>query len=461
MDKKETPYNRKRLFTIAAVLLIAAAILIFGSSAPLPEGTLLCGLDASGMCPGQAEKHLTEAVQTYTARVQVGDQSFQLTAADVGLVVLHQQFRDVVRSCDAAGTDPDPWSLMTLDLDKLASHLATHFDEQRIPAVPPVVAFDEAENSFRAIAGQPESWYSRELLADHLLEGIGTLSPVIEIPEADLLLQQQDKQLEASAEVLAGRANQLMTQSLTYEFRPRQYPLGTEVLDSATIASFLRFDVENERIYADTESISTYVDYIAPKYPYTKMKDRFLAHDGGRLNLEIAVQPQSVNKAALVSLIAETVTAGASGSFEVPYSGARNFEGTYVEVSIPLQHLWVYQNDVCVLDSPVVTGFEGIGRFTPVGLNYVRGHLRNIELFADSFVEYCMSFTTGGQYCFHDADHWREPQEYGGITYQSHGSGGCVNVPVWNMAHMYELVEDGTPVLIHHYYHYDRYSFPN
>ena len=44
--------------------------------------------------------------------------------------------------------------------------------------------------------------------------------------------------------------------------------------------------------------------------------------------------------------------------------------------------------------------------------------------------------------------------DYGGDTYKTKGSGGCVNVPLENMAKMYELVPDYTPVVIYdeHYY---------
>ena len=139
----------------------------------------------------------------------------------------------------------------------------------------------------------------------------------------------------------------------------------------------------------------------------------------------------------------------------MPYSGAVNFEGSYIEVSIPQQHLWVYIDGEIVLESDVVTGNESLGKLTPTGLNYVRGHLRDIELFGDYFVNYWMAITRGGRYGFHDADGWRAPEEYGGDTYKTSGSGGCVNMPREKIAIMYDLVPDGTPVVIYNAYFYD------
>lgn len=460
MDVKKIPHNSKRLVVLLAALILAITAVFLGKPTRLPEQTVICGIDMSGMTLSGAKDLLTETVSNYSVKVAVGAQTFTMRAEDIGLSPLQKQFKIVVKTAVKDGNSPDPWSVITLDRDMLISVISQKFDEQRTAAVAPAVAFDEDANCFRAIAGEPETWYSRNILEDQLIDALAELPEKVEIPADRLYQEYTDPQLRAAAESLASRANHLMEQELVYKFRPRNYKLGEITLDGDTIASFLRFDVENARIYTDTQAVSTFVEYIAPKYKYDKGKDRFLAHDGARLKLDTLVQPQTVDTDGFARLIDETITAGSSGSFNVPYQGARNFDGTYIEASIPEQHLWYYENDVLIMDTPIVTGFEGIGRFTPVGLNYVRGHLTNIELFADSFVEYCMAFTTGGQYCFHDADHWREPEEYGGVTYQSHGSGGCVNVPVANMAKLFEVVKDGTPVMIHHYYHYDNYSFP-
>ena len=73
-----------------------------------------------------------------------------------------------------------------------------------------------------------------------------------------------------------------------------------------------------------------------------------------------------------MDLISQNILDGVSGSFEVPYSGAVNFDGSYIEVSIPQQHLWVYIDGEMVLESDFVTGNESLGKLTHTGLNYVR-----------------------------------------------------------------------------------------
>ena len=108
-----------------------------------------------------------------------------------------------------------------------------------------------------------------------------------------------------------------------------------------------------------------------------------------------------------------------------------------------------------VLETDVITGNEGRNKRTPRGLNIVRGHLRNIYLVDDYFVDYWMCISMDGNYGFHDAYRWRSDDEYGGDTYKTNGSGGCVNVPLEKMALMYEMVPDYTPIVIYDSHYLD------
>ena len=462
MDQIKAPSKNRRIFiyVLALLVFIAVAIGIFlSANTRLPEQAIICGTDLSGMRLSEAQSLLKEKIAAYTLKVNMGDEVFELSAEDLGLEFLEYRFESVAAAVADTGI-ADPEHVIAVDSQKLASCVAEHLDELRIAAVPPTVVYDAVSDCFRAVGGTPETWYSRELLEESLLEAVECLVAEVSIDKADLYQEQQNERLLTTAEVLAQEANALLDQELEYVFRPRNYTLGSRILDRETIVSFLCFDLEKELIYANEQAVSAYAESIASNYTYHKAKDRFVTHDGARVEFQVSFQPQTVDTEAFTKLLSESVVSGESGRFDVPYQGALNYDGTYIEVSIPEQHLWVYQDGMVVLDSPIVTGFEGIGRFSPTGPNYVRGHLRNIELCSDFFVEYWMTITKGGTYGFHDADHWREPEEYGGDTYQTHGSSGCINVPAANIAIMYEIVEDMTPVMIYNSYHFDSQSYP-
>lgn len=448
--------HRKLLISIGAVLLCIAAICIcLALRLRAPDLSTICGFDTSNMLFKDVQEQIEDKVNDYSLHLTVGDQILDISADELGLVFLKEDFKSVVQSMADSGADADPWSVLSLDHEKLKTYIADHFDEKRTQPVPATVAWDDAKGCFKVIPGVPETLLDPELLADFILDAIANLQTDVEITEDLLYTEIQDHEQLNSVEQLADRANELMQLELEYAFKPRQVDLGFETIDEAMIASFLRFDYENNLVYADEKAVSTYVESIAPEYAYFKNKDRFIAHDGARIDVQITFQKQNVDTAALTAMILDSINSGVSGSFEAPYTGFVNFEGDYIEVSIPEQHLWVYQDGVVVLESDVVTGNKSLGKRTPRGLNMVRGHLQSIYLVDNYFVDYWLCISMDGTYGFHDADRWREPEEYGGDTYLTHGSGGCVNVPLENMAKMYEMVPDRTPIVIYDEYYYD------
>ena len=120
---------------------------------------------------------------------------------------------------------------------------------------------------------------------------------------------------------------------------------------------------------------------------------------------------------------------------------------TYVEVSIPEQHMWYYLDGECVLESAVVTGQVGV-HDTPTGCFYITQMINGTYLTGEDYKEWVnrwMRLTTNG-IGIHDAN-WRST--FGGDIYLTDGSHGCVNMPNLKAADLYELVDIGTVVIIH------------
>lgn len=123
-------------------------------------------------------------------------------------------------------------------------------------------------------------------------------------------------------------------------------------------------------------------------------------------------------------------------------------KGTYIEISIQQQHLWLYVDGKMFLDTDVVTGNDDDEHYTPTGNFSIieRGQGVNLEGEGYStYVNYWMCFLGGG-YGIHDAD-WRS--SFGGDIYQGNGSHGCVNTPYDKVQQIYEHTEYGTPVYIY------------
>ena len=102
-----------------------------------------------------------------------------------------------------------------------------------------------------------------------------------------------------------------------------------------------------------------------------------------------------------------------------------------------------------LLQSPVVTGKPGFE--TPQGTFSILAHARDVNLKGekdeeewDVTVNYWMPFK-GNYYGIHDAT-WR--YYFGGTIYLYSGSHGCVNLPYNKMQQLYDMVPNGTRVVI-------------
>ena len=120
---------------------------------------------------------------------------------------------------------------------------------------------------------------------------------------------------------------------------------------------------------------------------------------------------------------------------------------SYVEVDFDNQQMTFIKNGRLVVNTNVVTGALN-GHQTPTGLYESHGKEHDVWLKGDDylvFVKYWVS-VVGDIIGLHDAS-WRS--NFGASFYVYGGSHGCVNTPEEAMAMIWNLVEDGTPVIMH------------
>lgn len=125
----------------------------------------------------------------------------------------------------------------------------------------------------------------------------------------------------------------------------------------------------------------------------------------------------------------------------------------YVDVDITNQTVSVYDGTTLLASTYCVTGNYGTND-TPVGTHYILNKKTNAVLYGDNSdgssyeqpVSYWMPFTASG--CgLHDAS-WRYDFSTG--AYYGNGTHGCVNLTYGDAANIYNLVDVGTPVVVHY-----------
>ena len=143
-----------------------------------------------------------------------------------------------------------------------------------------------------------------------------------------------------------------------------------------------------------------------------------------------------------------TLPVAAAEETQTPAAAATPVLNTFVDVDIANQTVTLFQNSIPVLSTPCVTGTPKNGRSTPTGVWYILEHKPGKRLVGptwDVWVDRWMKFTPDS--CgLHDAS-WRK--KFGGNIYLSNGSHGCVNLPKDVAYVLYDLVDVGTPVVVH------------
>lgn len=115
--------------------------------------------------------------------------------------------------------------------------------------------------------------------------------------------------------------------------------------------------------------------------------------------------------------------------------------GTYIEISIASQHMWVYKDYELAISTDIVSGLESNpNRATPRGLFYLLQMSSPFVMHGDYGTQPCQFFikVTWDGVAIHDAD-WQ--WTFGGDQYIYNGSHGCINTPYDQVAELWDLLE--------------------
>lgn len=138
--------------------------------------------------------------------------------------------------------------------------------------------------------------------------------------------------------------------------------------------------------------------------------------------------------------------------------GPQDWGSTYAEVDLSAQHMWYIVDGGVALESDVVTGVPIPEKETTAGVFNILEKSLNKTLVGEiqpetgkpeyeTPVSYWMRITWSG-IGFHDAT-WQPA--FGGTLYADGlGSHGCVNMPYDKAGELYNMMPEGTPVIVHY-----------
>ena len=229
-------------------------------------------------------------------------------------------------------------------------------------------------------------------------------------------------------------------------------PHGEETLTSHDLASILDLEADgtitiDEKVLAETISkwATKYNQYDAP-FIFDSWVKGVIQIDFVTCNY--LIDAQSVMEQIRAQLL--TMESGEIDADAVCYdTDGKPFSlgDSYVEVDFDNQQMTYIKDGRLVVNTNIVTGALN-GHQTPTGLYEAHGKEHDVWLKGDDylvFVKYWVS-VVGDLIGLHDAS-WRS--NFGASFYVYGGSHGCVNTPEEAMAWIWNLIEDGTPVIMH------------
>ncbi len=176
----------------------------------------------------------------------------------------------------------------------------------------------------------------------------------------------------------------------------------------------------------------------------------FTCNDGTQISVAGGTWGTSINYTEEIEYVKEKFHNIESESNRTPVF-ARQYEdigGTYVEISIPKQHLWYYKDYQLAGEADVITGLPNGERNTPVGIYYISECIKGKYLVGDDYktwVNFWMRLTNKGV-GLHDAV-WQHA--FGGDLYYSKGSHGCINLSYDVAQWLFYESYVGMPVIIY------------
>lgn len=237
--------------------------------------------------------------------------------------------------------------------------------------------------------------------------------------------------------------NSILSTSITFNITDNI----SMVLDKTVMKDWL--NVSEDGTYSiDVESnLPLFIEELANKSAKATVYIQFDATNLGPIT--IPAKNLSIDKEAETKRILSCLGTAETYTFTPTYN--LSDATSYVEIDIGRQHVWMYVDGVCIVNTDCVTGNKG-NHDTRPGYFFLASKSRNVTLRGNndngtryaSFVYFWMPFDGG--IGLHDAT-WRN--SFGSNIYMGNGSHGCVNLPKVAAETIYNNITFSMPIIVY------------
>lgn len=467
---REKKGNKKWLpLLVTLAVILAAAGILYGTgvlAAPVfPIGTKVSGVSVSEQSAKEAGETLQQAAEDYKLTVRFAQNTRTFSAKELGLTVDEDALKRLVKVMqqgqNAASAAEDAQTVFTCktDLKEEMQDLperTAHADKATQDAV---LTYDKKAGKYVIQEEQVGGTIDTQALAEAVQTAAEQLQPELDAVGAGLyggetVRRSDDEKLNQALE----QANRMLQTDVTYTFEvERKNVYGEEQLNKSAIQKWLTVSEDGKRVQISEDKVENYVNEVARIYSVKEPTTaQFVTASGDHVEVEAPITDESVDTQALKKDILNAIQEGATGQRKAPYRQTRTGEqgttdlgGTYVEVDLDKQHLYLYVNGKKKAEGDICSGSVADGCATPAGLYTIKTKDYDRYLVGVGYRDWVHCFMSfNGGIGLHDST-WREADEYGGDVYLESGSHGCINMPLELVETVDEYIDVGDYVILY------------
>lgn len=300
---------------------------------------------------------------------------------------------------------------------------------------------------FELVAETPGNRLNRNKAIEVIKAAVEGLEEQVDLAAAGCYEEPKVTAEDAGLQKAYSKLQNYVTTAITYSFGSER-----EILDGDTVAGWIIR--KGNQAELNPELVKEYVNSLRKKHDTVFHKRKFMTSYGEEVTIDLGDYGWWMDVGQETEELIGLLERGESGERVPVYRqtaasyDAPDYGDTYVEINLTAQHLFLYQNGECVLESDFVSGNASRGNDTPAGIYGITYKERNATLNGETYstpVSFWMPFNNNVG--MHDAA-WRS--EFGGNIYLTNGSHGCINLPYSIAQEIYEYVEKDTPVICYH-----------
>ena len=471
---EKTNGRRRKILYIAAGCVAALVFVYLGIAAYFSShylfSTEINGHDMTGKTVKQAEELLKEDIDEYVLELKEIDGSSEtISGGEAGL--MYESAAGLQRNMESQDIFLWPRALFRSSTDEVEIEVAYDADKlgEKIDSLhavtgeqtPPVSAYPKFDGKQYVI--EPEQYgtaIQRDVLEEKIAGAIekleGSLDLEAEKCYADPAYLSTSKEVKDACDLM----NQYCSARIVY-------PMNEEVVVDAPVISGWITVNDKMQVKIDEEAVRLWLEEFGDKYDTVGITRTFKTPAGKEATVSGGTYGWSINEDAEFDVIIDAVKNGKSLEREPEYyiggtaaaHAMPDWGNTYVDIDLSAQHMWYVVDGSIALETDVVTGQPIPERITPEGTYSILEKGRNQVLVGSidpstgepsyrTPVSYWMRVTWSG-IGLHDAT-WQPA--FGGALNQipGRGSHGCINMPLDQAAALYDMLEVGTPVVIHY-----------